>query len=79
MLSWNLGALPAGTGVTVNLPPRVAASAAAGSLILFEARVVARPYGATGGPGAAVGLYPPPRFGIGDRRSRAGRLPTRDD
>jgi len=39
MLSWNLGTVAAGKGVTVDLPPRVAAAAAAGTLIVFDAQV----------------------------------------
>ncbi|GMQ83883.1 MAG: hypothetical protein BMS9Abin06_0628 [Gammaproteobacteria bacterium] len=39
LLSWNLGTIPAGTGVTVSLPPSVNISAVPGSLIAFGARV----------------------------------------
>ena len=39
LLSWNLGTIPAGTGVTVNLPPTVDVSIVPGSLIEFTARV----------------------------------------
>ncbi len=39
LLSWNLGTIPAGTGVTVTLPPTVDLTLPPGSTILFEPQV----------------------------------------
>ena len=39
ILNWNLGTIPAGTGITVSLPPTVDGTAAAGTVIPFATRV----------------------------------------
>ena len=39
LLNWNLGTIPAGTGITVSLPPTVDGTAAAGTVIPFATRV----------------------------------------
>ena len=38
LLNWNLGTIPAGTGITVSLPPTVDGSTAAGTVIPFATR-----------------------------------------
>ncbi len=39
LLNWNLGTIPAGTGITVSLPPTVDGATAAGTVISFATRV----------------------------------------
>ncbi len=39
LLNWNLGTIPAGTGITVSLPPTVDGATAAGTVIPFATRV----------------------------------------